>query len=62
MEILSMFFFLESRSLSYIYINTLVSSNYLMYIIVALNILTSYYHFSIVPSAVNLVMGFLKFF
>ena len=62
MEILFIFFPLGSKSLSYIYIDTLVSKNCLIYIIIALNILTSYYYFSIVLSAVNSVMGFLKFF
>ena len=57
-----MFFPSGNRSFSYTHVNTLVSGNYLMYIIVALNVLTFYCHFSVIPSAVNLVMGSLKFF
>ena len=57
-----MFFSLGSRSFNYIYVDTPVFKNYLMYIIVALNILTPYCHFFVIPSVVNLVMGSLKFF
>jgi len=60
-EILFMFFPLRSRSFSYIYVNTLMFRNCLMYIIVALSVFIHYCHFFIILSIVNLVIGFLKF-
>ena len=61
-EILFKFFPLKNKSLSHIYINTPISKNYLTYIIVALNVLTSHYYFSIIPFTIDLVIKYLRFF
>ena len=61
-KILFIFFPLGNKSLNRTYIDTPISKNYLIYIIVAPNISTPHCHFSIILFTVTPVIKYLKFF